>query len=209
VNRTDYKGLVFETSSDVYEPADDTYLAADHLIDVLAGHEGESLSVLEMGCGSGLLGMIAAKSENVRSVVFCDKNDRALALARKNCELNEDALKADLSFVFTDLFSGIPESEKFDLMVFNTPYLPRESERLKADETAWDGGEGGIEVADRFLSQSFSRLHPGGEVILVSSSFADLKTLLSSAALLGYELMEERKKHMFFEDIISLLFLKK
>jgi release factor glutamine methyltransferase len=193
----------------VYEPAEDTYLAADHLIDVLAGHEGNSLSVLEMGCGTGLLGMIAAKSEKVKSIVFCDMNDRALSLARKNCSLNENALKARCSFVLTDLFSSIPDSEKFDLIIFNTPYLPRESERLKADETAWDGGKGGIEVADRFLSQAVSRLTHGGEVILISSSFADLRILSNRAALLGYELIGERRKHVFFEDIVSLLFLKK
>jgi len=163
-----------------------------------------------MGCGAGLLGMIAAKSEKVSGVVFCDKNENAIELAMKNCELNEDELNAKRSFMHTDLFSKIPESEVFDLMIFNTPYLPREdSAKLHSDETAWDGGEKGIEIAERFLKEAVPRLSEGGRILLVSSSFADLSRLLEKASAMGYEKIEEKKKHIFFEDLVSILLQKR
>lgn len=149
--------------------------------------------------------MIAAKSKKVGKVVFCDKNESAVALARRNCESN-GKLMAKCSFVHTDLFSEIPKSSVFGLMVFNTPYLPREdSPRLSSDETAWDGGENGIGIATAFLSQAVPHLSKGGRILLISSSFADLHELLKSASGLGYDLVEERKKHVFFEDIVSIL----
>lgn len=206
----EYEGLAFETSPDVYEPAEDTFLAAEHLGLLLAAHEGGSISVLDMGCGTGLLGMIAASSEKVSDVLFCDKNEKALALARKNCESNEKKINAECLFVLSDLFSKIQKSKKFDLMIFNTPYLPKEqlSPRLSSDETAWNGGDKGIETAEKFLKQAVSHLSEEGEVLLVSSSFADLPALLENASKMGYEAVDELKKHIFFEDIVTILLKK-
>jgi release factor glutamine methyltransferase len=207
----EYGGINYKTSEEVYEPSDDTFLAAEQLLSVLGASVKNNLSVLDMGCGTGLLGLIAAKSKKVQSVLFCDVDSRALELASDNVELNRRKLNAVCTFTLSNLFSEISESEKFDIILFNTPYLPKEhlEPKLDSKETAWDGGKGGIEIANAFISQASSRLPSGGMLLLVSSSFADLEKMIGRAKTDGYELLDEKKKHIFFEDIVSLLFVKK
>lgn len=200
-------GLSIETDPDVYAPAEDSLLAAGHLTDMLNERGNISLTVLDMGCGTGFLGLIAATHKNVADVFLCDINKSAVSLAERNFNLNREKISAQCHFMQTDLFSNVPEEKTFDVLVFNTPYLPQENLVTSAAsliETAWDGGIEGIGVADKFLRQAVGHLTEEGEMLIVSSSFANLKLLRSIAADLDLEIVDERKRHMFFEDIVSI-----
>lgn len=75
--------------------------------------------VLEIGTGSGALAILAA--ENANKVVATDISQEAI-----NCA-NENFLKYNLNNKIElrkgDLFSVIDESEKFDVIIFNPPFL--------------------------------------------------------------------------------------
>ncbi|MFP4005741.1 MAG: HemK2/MTQ2 family protein methyltransferase [Candidatus Hadarchaeia archaeon] len=156
-----YDDVELQISEEVYKPAEDTFFLADNLEVV----EGED--VLELGTGSGLLSILTARQGG--TVVATDINEEALVCARQNAVLN--GFEDRIEFRLGDLFDPI-EDEKFDLIIFNPPYLPvpEDEPRWSALERAWDGGPDGRKVIDRFLEEAKDYLKPGGRLMFVQSS---------------------------------------
>ena len=114
--RIHFGNYVFDMYDDVYEPAEDSFLFAENL-DVKEGDQ-----VLDVGTGCGLLGILAAKKAG--GVVAVDLNPFAIRCARENSALNGAQDKMD--FVQASLFSALNSGVRFDLILFNAPYLPSE-----------------------------------------------------------------------------------
>ena len=72
-------------------------------------------SMLDLGCGYGVVGIIAARVFGC-DVTFADVNENALELTRKNCDLN--GVKAEI--IKSDCFSGLAE-KKFGVIALNPP----------------------------------------------------------------------------------------
>ena len=100
-----------------------------------------------------------------------------------------------------DLFENI--EDKYDLILFNTPYLPViEEEHVDDDYSkAWDGGESGREVIDKFIEQAPSYLKKGGRIQLVQSSLSDNEKTLKIFEKMGLKAEITAVEHIFFEDI--------
>lgn len=111
-----FKGYVFFVDEKVYWPAEDTFLLAENM------KVKENDVVLDMGTGCGILAVLAA--ENAKKVVAVDINPYAIKCAEKNAEIN--GFEEKIEFRLGDLFRPIRSNEKFDLIVFNAPYLPSE-----------------------------------------------------------------------------------
>jgi release factor glutamine methyltransferase len=173
---------------DVYEPCDDTYL----LMDAALNEVRPTDSVLEIGTGCGLIAKMVA--ERARCVIATDKNPRAVANAKFN---GVEAIVGDL---FADLDS------RFDLIIFNPPYLPSLSDISRDWQTrAWDGGPSGREVIAQFLSQVRNYLTQQGRVLLVISSITGYKevTELMHAEFGIVRIIAECK--FFFETLYVIL----
>jgi release factor glutamine methyltransferase len=149
--------------------------------------------ILDMGCGSGVLGLTLAAEIPAAEVVLADLSPDALALSRENAaELGV----ANARFVESDLFSALG-GESFDLIVANLPYVPERDRGTLAPELAHDpalalfGGPDGMDLIRRFVPEAASRLHPGGwlaleigidqaaesESLLHAAGFADVRTI--------------------------------
>lgn len=160
---------VFDVWENVYEPAEDSFLFARNLL-----VQGNSV-VLDMGTGCGLLGIIAA--EQASEVVAVDINPYAVRCAKENARLNKVLNK--MVFLQGNLFTPIKEKAKFDVILFNAPYLP--SAQIDAEnwlEHAWSGGLNGRQIIDRFICEVPEHLERNGSILLMQSTLSNVDETL-------------------------------
>ncbi len=171
----------------IYEPLEDSVLLAKAVEEHAFG------SFLDMGTGSGIQGIIAAKKGC--DVTFADIDEKAIRCAKANAEANGVHGK----FIVSDLFDGI--TGRFNTISFNPPYLPSEPIMGgRQREYALDGGRLGRELIDRFLANYSKYVEEKHIILLVESSFNGYQ---EDAELLKAEVT---KVHYSFEDIAVLAF---
>jgi release factor glutamine methyltransferase len=191
--RVFFSSYVFDILDNVYEPAEDSFLFAESL------SIREYDVVLDVGTGCGILGVIAAKKAS--KVLATDINPYAVRCAKENARLNGVLNK--LSFLQCDLFSAIKSKERFDVVLFNAPYLP--SKRIDDDSwlgRTWSGGAKGRQVIDHFIREVPNYLKQDGCVFLMQSNLSGLDRTLRRFEESGLKANIIRKQDLpFFETI--------
>ncbi|MEM3153143.1 MAG: class I SAM-dependent methyltransferase [Candidatus Bathyarchaeia archaeon] len=196
VRKVFFKDYVFNVWSNVYEPAEDSFLFAENL--TLEKDE----VVLDMGTGCGILGIVAAHKASI--VIAVDINPHAVRCAKENARLNGVADKIFL--VQGDLFAPVKVVKIFDLILFNAPYLPTDlSEGQSWIERAWAGGVNGRTVLDRFLDNFSAYLKDNGRVLLMQSTLADVDKTLKILAAKGFKTRIVVKCDLPFFETIMLI----
>ena len=155
----------FKTDARALIPRPETEELAELVLALDAPRENQA--ILDMGCGSGVLGLTLAAERPAWQVTLADVSPDALALAAENAA----ALAiSNVSLLESDLFSNV--SRCFDGMVANLPYVPELDRPSLSKEVLHDpalalfGGPDGLEVLARFIPAAFARLNPGGWVAL-------------------------------------------
>jgi release factor glutamine methyltransferase len=127
----------------------------------------ENQHILDMGCGSGVLGLTLAAARPGWHVTLADVSSDALDLARENAASLEIPNSA---FIPSDLFSAI-EGE-FDGIVANLPYVPEADRVTLTREVMHDpalalfSGPDGLDLIRRFIPEALQHLKPGGWLVL-------------------------------------------
>ena len=183
--------FIINTDENVYVPAEDSYLLAENL------EIKEGQSVLEIGTGSGIVAMYASRLTD--KITVSDINFNACELARKNFEDNNIE---NIEILFGNMFEPV-ENRKFDVILFNTPYLPTEDDEVIDDTInyAFDGGLNGRKVIDLFLNEVRNHLNDGGIVQMIQSSLSGNEETLEKLDNLGFIAEIKASEHFFFEDI--------
>ncbi|MGZ7069748.1 MAG: HemK2/MTQ2 family protein methyltransferase [Methanobacterium sp.] len=190
----EYNEIIIHTHPEVYEPAEDSYLLADNL-DIKRTDE-----VLEIGTGTGFIAISASKKAG--KVIATDINDYAIKCAIKNVVTNK---AYNIELKKGSMFEPV-QGEKFDLILFNAPYLPT-SEDEKIDEelnTAFDGGPEGRDIIDEFIGEVKHHLNKEGRIQLVQSSLADNEKTISKLEELGFDAEITARQKFFFEEIVVI-----
>ena len=183
--------FIINTHENVYVPAEDSYLLAENL------EIKEGQSVLEIGTGSGIVAMYASRLTD--KITVSDINFDACELARKNFEANNIE---NIEILFGNMFEPV-EKRKFDVILFNTPYLPTEDDEVIDDTInyAFDGGLNGRKVIDLFLNEVGDHLNDRGIVQMIQSSLSGNEETLEKLDNLGFIAEIKASEHFFFEDI--------
>lgn len=160
---------------------------------LLAREWPRDAAILDLGCGSGVIGLSLAHGLMGKgvSVTLADVSPEALSLAKENAIVLPEG--SEVRFVESDLFSAIEGT--YDLIAANLPYIPDADETELSREVRRDpalalyGGPLGTEIMDRFLRESAAYLNPGG-LIAMEFGIGQAETLRLLAEDLGYDPVE-------------------
>ncbi len=98
------------------------------LLDFIQTLDLKSKTFLELGCGSGIIALFAAKKEAI--VTASDINPIAIDFLNKNAKKNNFSI----TIVTSDLFDSV-EEKSFDYIIINPPYYPKKPKNTS--EKAW------------------------------------------------------------------------
>jgi len=189
--------LVFQVFEDVYEPAEDTFLVADTLASIV--EEGDI--VLDIGTGCGILAIIAAR--RAKKVIATDMNPSAVKCARLNARINKVSNKIKVRQ--GNLFQPIRKTERFNVIVFNAPYLPSSPHEQRTwIERSWAGGPTGRKLIDQFIIEAPRYLKRRGKILLVQSSLANIDKTLERFRKANLEAQVIAEKKVAFETIVVI-----
>lgn len=177
----------------VYEPAEDSFLLADAALKEAA----QGMRILEIGAGSGFVSAVLLANLKDIYLVATEINPHAARCARAN----------RVEVIRTDLFKGIKNEKpekRFDLILFNPPYLPTSKEEKVPGwlNYAFDGGISGRETLDSFLDEVKDYLKPEGKVLILISSITGLKAVREKIEELGFEVDIVERKKVSFEELM-------
>ena len=167
----------------IYTPAEDSSLLAHTLPTYV-----KKKSVLDMGTGSGILAETAFKAK-AKKVLAVDINPEAIRLLKKK----------GIPSRISNLFSKVTET--FEVILFNPPYLPRDSQEDKESQRITTGGKKGDELILRFLKQAPKHLAKEGVILLLLSSLTPREKITS---LLKKQKLKHRsvaQEKLFFETL--------
>jgi release factor glutamine methyltransferase len=173
VGRREFYALEFEVTPDVLIPRPETELVVVALLDHVKQRSATkaSVDIADVGTGSGILAVCAAKYIPNSHVTAIDVSSSALAIARRNAELHGAAERID--FLESNLFARVPPEVMFDCVVSNPPYVSTAEMaalplniRDHEPHLALHAGEQGTEVVAPLIEQAATRLRPGGALII-------------------------------------------
>ena len=134
------------------------------LLEKLKPVKNERLHILDIGTGSGAIGLSLAHALPNATIIATDIAIEALQLSAKNAEKND--IK-NFHLIESDLFANIPKQDKFDLIVSNPPYIaPDEWQELDQSVKKWEDKRAlladreGLAIIDAIIKQVPNFLKP-------------------------------------------------
>ena len=158
----EFFGRNFTIDKNVLIPRQETELVCEQALK----HINDKSKVLDLCCGSGVLGITIALEKGAK-VTLGDVSKDALAVAK----FNNKKLKAKAKVVKTDMFGSI--KGKFDVIVCNPPYIESDviatldaSVKDYEPHLALDGGADGLDFYRILAQQACQHLNKGGILVL-------------------------------------------
>jgi len=163
----EFCGNTFAIDKRALVPRPETEELVELLASKVSGQRSE-ISILDVGTGSGVIGLSFAAKFPEAKVCAVDISEEALALARENAA--KLGLSGRVQFQKNDLLEGL--AERFDLIAANLPYISMQDRHQLAREVLHDpevalfAGPKGDELMRKLIEQAPSRLNPGGLLAL-------------------------------------------
>lgn len=117
-----FAGLKFIVNENVLIPRPETEELAGWIISTARSLPGTSISILDIGTGSGCLAVAIKKKLPGSAVFACDISTAALEVAKQNADLHS----AEVVFIEADILDRKQWNDfpYFDFIISNPPYIP-------------------------------------------------------------------------------------
>ena len=158
-------------------------------LDYILGLDLSQKRVLELGCGSGIISLLAAHKGSI--VTASEINKTALASLQKVSEKQG----LEIQTIFSNLFENLQKSE-FEYIFINPPYYPKQPKDVS--ESAWFCGEN-FEYFDNLFDQLKGLNTKKTAVLMILSNACELEMIQKIARKNGFELMLKHEVKLTFE----------
>ena len=183
-----YKGITVTVFPGVFHPG--FFFSTKILLKFLEKVELTKKYVLELGAGTGLISIFAAKRGG-----FVTASDISLT-AVYNIEKNVKMTDANVEVVHSDLFDDVP-IRRYDYIIINPPYYKKTPSSEK--EFAWFGGDD-FQYFRKLFTQLGNNIYENTNVIMVLSDEVDLEMIKSIAAEYKFLMKEVFHKKIWSEN---------
>ncbi|ARP88838.1 peptide chain release factor N(5)-glutamine methyltransferase [Bordetella genomosp. 9] len=189
VGQREFMGHMFKVTPDVLIPRPETELLVQAALEWLQGFE--SVSVLDLGTGSGAIAISIALARPDVAVLATDRSVKALKVAAENAV----RLGAHLHFAAGDWYEALTAEQKFDVIVSNPPYISREDPHLEKGDLRFEprlaltDDADGLDALRVIIGGARAHLKPGG-VLWVEHGWDQaeaVRRLLAEAGLRGVD----------------------
>lgn len=179
--QSEFYGRTFKISAHTLQPRPETEFMIDQLLKLWSP---ECRSIVDVGTGSGAIGITAALELGVTDVDLVDIDPEALKIADQNCKAYELSLKT----IKNNLLDGL--TKEYDVVLANLPYVPDSHTINKAamfePKHAIFGGPDGLDLYRKLFSQLRNTRY-----VLTESLPPQHENLARIAKVNGYEQLVE------------------
>lgn len=169
------ENLVIDLTKRVFQPRIETVFWLKKAKKELE-KEKKKIKVLDIFCGSGIIGVFILKNIKNAFLVFVDIDKEAIFETKINLKINKIP-KNRYKVIRSNLFENLKE-KNFDFIFANPPYVARErldevqkSVKEKEPKISWYGGKKGLKYIKKFLKESEKFLKKGGKIFLEIDPF--------------------------------------
>jgi methylase of polypeptide subunit release factors len=172
------------------------FLTSEFFAGFIARQDWTGKRVADVGTGSGILALAAARAGASR-VVAIDINPNAAGVAEENAVAN--GLGERVSGVCSNLLAAIAPRPYFDVILSSPPSFPGEPRDLA--DRAWHAGDDYRHIAALF-DQARERLAPAGRFYLLLSSDSDINYLGSLVTSAGFRWRRIEERSILIESFV-------
>lgn len=145
-----FYGNEFIVNENVLIPRFETEELVEHAINYVKQFFTEPVDIIDLGCGSGVIGLTLEKKVSTKSVDLVDISKKALEVTHKNCE----KLNSKATLIQSDMWNNI--TKKYDVIISNPPYIKTTEEieeivKNNEPHLALYAGEDGLDCYRKIL----------------------------------------------------------
>jgi release factor glutamine methyltransferase len=182
-----YKGIKIKVLKGVFHPG--LYFSTKVLLNYLSNFEFVDNQFLELGAGTGLISIFAAKNGAITSASDFSP------LAIKNLLLNNKLNNLSIQIIESDLFDNFPP-KLFDIIAIQPPFYPKDAESI--EELAWFCGSD-FKFFRKLFKQIGNFTNSSGKIIMILSDDCKIDFISQIANENGFEMLPVFEKKVMWE----------